>query len=131
VPYGYRVSTRPIRALVVSGSITFGTTYFASVVTAAGVLGGNRDNGVPLAPLFFPVVGPFVAIGTTKSSGVGTLWLVLDGIAQTGGMTLLMFGLFGDEKLLVRTTSRIGLAESLSHPDLLVGAGVAALRWKL
>ena len=62
-----------------------------SSLIAGGV--GVANNGKGFAPLFVPVVGPFIAVGSTASTGAGTVWLVLDGLAQTGGVVLFAYGL--------------------------------------
>jgi len=130
VPLGYQVKTRPVRALVIAGSVTFGVTYLLSLLTAATVLAANPDSSgsKSLTPLFAPVVGPFITIGTVKADGAGSLWLVLDGLAQTAGAVMLIYSLAAEEKYLHRAPQTA--AELLSHPMVLVGPGSTSLRWK-
>jgi hypothetical protein len=131
VPHGYRIKARPVRSLVVAGSVTFGATYLASLLGAAAVVAGS-DDGKSFTPLFAPVVGPFITIGTAGSSGAGTLWLVLDGLVQTAGATMLVVGLAADEKFLERAASGEATPlESLAHPQVMMTPGGAALRWML
>jgi hypothetical protein len=131
VPNGYRLRTRPVRSLVVSGSITFGVTYLISLIVGATAVAQGGDNK-SFAPLFAPVVGPFISIGTIGSSGTGTLWLVIDGLTQTAGAAMLITGLAVDEKFLQRApTGSAGVLEALVHPQVFLGPGSAVLRWKL
>jgi hypothetical protein len=131
VPSGYRLKTRPVRSLVITGSITFGATYLISLIVGATAVAQGGDNK-SFAALFAPVVGPFISIGTIGSSGAGTLWLVIDGLTQTAGAAMLITGLAVDEKFLQRAaTGSVSPLEALAHPQLLVGPRSAALRWTL
>ena len=129
VPHGYQLKTRPVRSLEIAGSISFSVTYLTSILVAAPVLANDPTSGKPLAPLFAPVVGPFIAVGTAHSNGVGTLWLVLDGLVQTGGATMLILGLAAEEKYLQRSAARLDPLDRIAHPDVLVGPGAASVRW--
>lgn len=126
VPPGYQLKTRAVRSMVIAGSVTFGATYLVSLLTASTVLAADSDDGKELAPLFAPVVGPFIAIGTAKAEGAGTLWLVLDGLAQTAGAVMLIYGLAADEKYL----QRMPQGTALFKPEVFVGPKSASLRWK-
>jgi hypothetical protein len=131
VPRGYRVRARPIKPLIIAGSITFGSTYLASVLVAATVLANGIQDGKATAPLFAPVVGPFITIGTTGSGG-GTPFLVLDGLAQLGGMVMLICGAAIEEKYLQRyAAGDVGPLEALVHPNVILGPRYGALRWTL
>ena len=130
VPMGYAVKTRPVRSMVIAGSVTFGATYLVSLLTASTVLAADSSSGEELAPLFAPIVGPFITIGTTKAEGAGTLWLVLDGLAQTAGAVMLIYGLVAEEKYLQRGPQSMGFIETLKRPEVFVGPRSAALRWQ-
>jgi hypothetical protein len=130
VPPGYQLKTRPVRSAVISGAIIFGTTYVVSLLTATTVLSIGGDGTSQFAPLFVPVVGPFIAVGTTHSSGAGTLWLVLDGLTQAAGATVLIYGLAAEEKYLQYGTSAPHAAlDVLTHPQVFMGPGSGAVRW--
>jgi hypothetical protein len=129
IPPGYELKTRPVRSMVIAGSITFGAPYLISLLTGATELAAQGSDGTKFAPMFAPIVGPFITIGTAKSDGAGTLWLVLDGVAQTAGAVMLVYGLVADEKYLKRATQP-GTAELLTHPTVMVGPRSAALRWQ-
>jgi hypothetical protein len=131
VPHGYRVRARPIKPLIIAGSITFGTTYLASVLAGATILANGVDGGKATAPLFAPVIGPFITIGTAGSGGTTPL-LVLDGLAQLGGIVMLICGAAMEEKFLQRyAAGEVGPLEALVHPDVIVGPRYGALRWTL
>jgi hypothetical protein len=100
IPPGYEVSSRPRRGLIIGGAVTLGTTWLLSVLTASIVESIGREN--PLWPLYLPVVGPFIAIGTAESEGVGTLYLVIDGVAQAGGLAMIIAGFAAPETRLER-----------------------------
>jgi hypothetical protein len=129
VPRGYDLKKRPVRSMVIAGAVTFGSTYVVSLLTSATILAADSHSGKPLAPLFVPIAGPFITIGTAKSDGAGTLWLVLDGVAQTAGAVMLIYGLVAEEKYLQRQP--MTFAEQLKKPELLVGPTSMGLRWTL
>lgn len=100
IPPGYRLETRMRRGLVIGGAVTFGSTYLLSALTASvAVDAGGADE---FGPLFIPVAGPFVTIGTAESEGTGTFLLVLDGIGQAGGVAMFIAGLATEEQFLLR-----------------------------
>ncbi len=129
IPPGYELKKRPIRSMVIAGSITFGVTYLVSILTAATVLASDSDEGKKLAPMFAPAVGPFIAIGTAKADGAGTLWLVLDGVTQTAGAVMLIYGLAAEEKFLERTPTKTSALFKLTHPEVRIGPRTGVVRW--
>jgi hypothetical protein len=74
-----------------------------------------------------PVIGPFVTIGTAHSDAAGTLWLALDGMAQTAGAVLFVHGMVAREKYLQRTETSV--LDVLARPEVRVGPRAAAARW--
>jgi len=103
VPDGYHVAQRVRTGLVVGGAVTFGVLYLISVMGAAivhdvnnGV--GGTDNA---DALFIPGVGPFVQM-TKTSSASGNVFNAIDGIAQCGGIAMLLVGLTSPRNVLVR-----------------------------
>jgi hypothetical protein len=114
IPAGYHLETRARRGLVVSGPIIFGVPYLLSMSVAAS------SHYQPDRWLYAPVVGPFVNLATraddcdpNNSSGSSNVtvcsgdsgirfFLMLDGLMQTAGATLLVLGLALPQHLLVR-----------------------------
>ena len=120
IPSGYDLKTRSVRSLIIAGSLTFGTAYVASAIF------GGID--APLRALLAPVVGPFVTIGTAHADALGTLWLALDGMAQTAGAVLFVQGVVTRERYLERQGKKTAL-DVLAHPQIVVGPRAAAARW--
>ncbi|MBK8258648.1 MAG: hypothetical protein IPK82_39065 [Polyangiaceae bacterium] len=105
IPAGYHLRTRVRRGLVGGGAGLLGGMWLLSVIV--GAVGSSADeavtgNGDEWVPMYIPIAGPFVAIGTVGSSGAGTAFLMLDGIAQAGGAAMLILGIAMPEKKLVR-----------------------------
>jgi hypothetical protein len=84
---------------VIGGVATFGAMYLLSVFVASIADAANQDE---FTPLFIPVAGPFVTLGTADHEGGGTFFLVLDGVAQAGGLAMFIAGLAFPRKVLVR-----------------------------
>jgi hypothetical protein len=113
IPPGYHIETRARRGLVVSGPIIFGVPYLLSMSVAAS------SKYQPDRWLYAPVFGPFVNLASRSddcnpntgsgsnfvctSNDSGTrFFLMLDGLMQTAGATLLILGLALPQTLLVR-----------------------------
>lgn len=105
IPEGYHVETRARRGLIIGGAVTFGVTYLLSVLvglsaeTADVASGGTGES---FTPLYIPLAGPFVTIGTAEAKGGGIFVLMLDGVAQVAGATMLIGGLASPATKLVR-----------------------------
>ena len=101
IPEGYHLRTRVRRGLVGGGAGVFGGLWLISVLVGAT---GSADYGSDdrWVPLFIPIGGPFAAIDTLRSDSLGTLALVLDGVGQIGGLTMLIIGIAVPQKQLVR-----------------------------
>ena len=96
VPAGYRVERSSKRALVL-GAMTLGMTWAASASVGALML---QDPALSV-PLFIPVVGPFIEVGTftyryrnEPSWGVALadVAFLLDGFVQATGLVLVILG---------------------------------------
>ena len=124
IPQGFTVRSRANRSLLIAGSITFGAPYIISALIAATVVSADSNDGGQFAPLFAPIVGPFITIGTARSEGAGTFWLVFDGLSQAGGAAMFIAGLTMEEKYLQRTPPRASL-----KPDVQVNPGGMKLKW--
>jgi hypothetical protein len=101
IPPGYHRETRVRKGLVITGAILFGVPYLYSAGGAA--LGsdayGSRDN--KLAALWVPCLGPFIEMGQTDSASARYI-LALDGLAQSAGMAMFIYGLAVPKNVLVR-----------------------------
>ncbi|MEJ7732346.1 MAG: hypothetical protein WKG00_24470 [Polyangiaceae bacterium] len=100
VPPGYHVDTRIRKGLLIGGAVTFGALYLISAATASAAQ--DAGSGDEFTPLYIPAVGPFVTIGTTNAEGLGTFLLIVDGVAQSGGLLMAVLGLALPETLLER-----------------------------
>jgi hypothetical protein len=130
VPSGYVVGSRTDRSLVVAGSTAFGVSYLTSLIAAGVAISTNSGSGTSYAPLFVPVIGPYITIGTAKASGAAAVWLALDGLAQTGGATVFVYSLIAKEKYLNRKErDRAAALDVLLHPVLLMGPRLGMARW--
>jgi hypothetical protein len=115
IPAGYHLETRVRKGLVVSGPIIFGVPYLLSMSVAAS------SQYEPDRWLYAPVFGPFVDLATrsdqcnpnvpsTGSTNTvvcagdsgARFFLMLDGLMQTAGATMLILGLALPQHLLVR-----------------------------
>ncbi len=121
VPYGYRPETQIRKGLVIGGAVTLGSLYLisASIGSLANDIDSSSDQ---FTPLFFPVVGPFITIGTASSEGSGTFFLLIDGVGQSAGLAMLIAGLASPRTVLLRND----LAEVRVAP-VVVGDGQLGL----
>ncbi len=124
IPPGFAVRSRANRPLVVAGAITFGVPYVFSALIASVLVSFDSRNAGDGAPLFIPVVGPFITIGTLNAEGAATFWLVVDGLTQVGGAAMFVAGLTMREKYLQRTATQASL-----EPEVIVGPGGMKLKW--
>ena len=100
IPAGYHPVERTRRGPIIAGAIVFGIFYFFSALAAA-VQQDASNNNTSATWLYAPVVGPFVTT-TQNNSATANVFLVLDGLAQATGATLLIWGLTSPQTLLVR-----------------------------
>ena len=124
IPQGFSVRSRANRSLLIAGSITFGAPYLISALVAATIVSANANNGGQFAPMFAPVVGPFITIGTAHAEGASTFWLVFDGLAQAGGVAMFIAGMTMEEKYLHRTPVQASI-----KPEVQVNPGGMKLKW--
>jgi hypothetical protein len=113
-PGRYRLETQAWEPPIVAGAITLGSAYLLSGIGAAFA----QDQGA--LPLFIPIVGPWITLGVEGSSGqfdsagLGMLGavLVFDGLAQAGGVVLMIVGATHRKTVPVNidTTPQVGIA---------------------
>lgn len=117
VPQGYHVAEEGNTALVAVGAPLFGGLYLITLM--AGTVGydeadQDQENAYPgqtfdadenpdnWIPLFFPIAGPFIAMGTLEPRAPAYIPLILDGLGQTAGLVMFIVGLAVKDKVLVR-----------------------------
>jgi hypothetical protein len=80
------------RPLVWAGATLFMVPYVASVLAATTGYLEPADTTSARGFLWIPAVGPFLMMGKASTAGQDAL-LVLDGLAQIGGLTLFVYGM--------------------------------------
>lgn len=96
---GYHAETRIRRGLVVGGVVTFGVTYLTTALVGAGLTDSDVSG---VTPLFVPVIGPFITIGTAHASSTGAFFLIVDGLAQAAGVAMFAAGVALPKTMQVR-----------------------------
>lgn len=102
---GYHPETRVRKGLVIGGAVTFGVMYLFTALAgaiASDVSEATSGSSGDTVPLFIPVIGPFIAIGTLHPGTTGGFFLALDGIAQAGGLAMFIAGLAAPRPVQVR-----------------------------
>jgi hypothetical protein len=104
IPDGYHRSTRVRRGPIIGGAVTFGSLYLLSILAAASAQDSARSEGSnssPDAALYVPGIGPFIQMVSTTSA-TSNVVLAVDGLAQSAGIALLIYGLTSPRTILVR-----------------------------
>jgi len=111
-PDGFVVREQPRLGLVIAGAVVGGLAYLNSSVVGVAIDDGRG------APMAIPVIGPFISMGTLGESGGARAGLMLAGLAQGAGLTMLVFGLAMPKTTLVRyeTPKRDVAVEAKLHP---------------
>jgi hypothetical protein len=144
-PPGYRLEERKGRGLIIAGSVLFGSAWVISALGAGTAVadGGSHSGGE--APLFVPVIGPFITLGTSHNARFDrdderpvAILYIFDGIAQTVGLAMLIGGLSSKHKVYVREeangaewrdpASRSNVDSRV--PDVAIGPRGGSLSWK-
>jgi hypothetical protein len=117
VPHGYHLDYRARKGLVIAGGVTFGVSYLGTLALGAGMKS---------PPLFLPVVGPLLQaalIGLddrehteANFDDIAVTFLVVDGVVQAAGATLLLAGIAYPKKVLV--------------PDVLQASALRVAPWR-
>ncbi|MBI4952543.1 MAG: hypothetical protein HY908_10960 [Myxococcales bacterium] len=116
IPAGYELGEQPQRNLVLGGALGLGLTYGLTLAVGAALVAGDNDGG---AALFAPVLGPFIAIGTLGVTERGAVqdaaraMLVVDGLAQSASLTVLVLGFALPEDVLVRSELALSLTPTV------------------
>jgi hypothetical protein len=78
--------------LIEAGGAVFSTAYVASSLAAADGYDSPDGTSNPRRWLWYPGVGPFIMLGQ-KNPAVADVFLVLDGLAQLGGVAAFVYGI--------------------------------------
>jgi hypothetical protein len=125
IPAGYVKDQRIRPGLVITGAVTLGALWLGSTAIAAHAVYQRDQEGrqvtklddlPPEAALVIPVAGPFVALETMRPGATGTALLVADGLAQAGGLVMLVAGLIDKRTILVRDDRQLAVIP-LVGPD--------------
>lgn len=115
VPPGFQFDCVARKGLVIAGAAVFGATYVASA--SYGIIaiaaGADATAWIPI----IPIAGALIIGIDTKAQGFGIMWLV-DGVAQVGGLAMLIAGL---------SARRLQLAP-LRHASLEITPGGMSVR---
>ena len=106
-PPGYALESRVYRGLVIAGATTFGSLYLLSA--AVGAAFQDERDGDEHAPMFAPLVGPFITIGTVDATGFATFALIVDGLGQAAGLGMFIGGLTAERKVWARKSVGVEL----------------------
>lgn len=84
----------------VAGAGLFGAAYLCSALAAGVGLIADSQGNKDIAALFVPVAGPFMMLAHPPSdAGSGrAVVLVMDGVAQVGGIGMLLVGIVMDQQ---------------------------------
>jgi len=137
IPPGYQVEMRRRRPLIIAGAALFGAGWLTSALTASTVMLGYGKHRSEVAPLFVPLAGPFIAMGTSRDARlddpvtrVNGALLLLDGAAQLTGAALFIAGMATREPVLARTPRSYAPKDASAAPEVLFSGRAAALRWR-
>jgi len=105
IPEGYHKDTKIRKGLVIGGAVTFGAVWLVTVLIGSVIV--SVDEGInsgtsEYTPLFVPVVGPFITMGTANIGSAAYAPLIINGVAQAGGVAMLVAGLAAKKTVLVR-----------------------------
>ncbi|HEY4116886.1 MAG TPA: hypothetical protein VGM56_03470 [Byssovorax sp.] len=136
IPAGYHVETRVKKGLVIAGAAVLGSFWLLSALGGALAIDAGHDHDAE--GLFVPVAGPFVALANETAGSKHLLatvqfCYVLDGLAQSAGLLMLVGGIVFPSQKLVRdeVALDVGGTKVRFHPtpmrvgDNSVGFGLA------
>jgi len=125
IPRGYHPAERARKGLIVGGAVTFGVMYFITLLVAAANSDSASKSGTssPTDALYVPAIGPFIQM-TKSSSATANVFLLIDGIAQTGGVVMFIAGFTLPKAVLLRDADS-GKPKLVAAP--LVGPGMSGL----
>lgn len=106
IPQGYHLQSKVRGGLIGGGAGLLGGLWIISIITGAIGNAGNNLVGSEerWTPMYIPIVGPFVTMGTAAPNlgGDGVALLAIDGIGQLGGAAMIVLGIAVPRKRLIR-----------------------------
>jgi hypothetical protein len=125
------------RGLAIAGAAVLGGAWAISALAAGTVLSVDDHGSGGFAPLFLPVAGPFITLGTADSVSfsdnderAGAIFLLFDGVTQLTGAVLLIGGIASDKEYWLRSDIPQQKAAAPPRPEILVGPGGGAVRMR-
>jgi hypothetical protein len=115
IPPGYKLGEKRRSSLAVGGGVTFLSLWVASCVAGGFMEDSARrssyyydeygnpypiSNGNTALPMYIPLLGPIITIGTIHSSTSGTTALFFDGLGQAGSLVMFIVGMAYPQKVL-------------------------------
>ena len=100
IPPGYRIGEKPRHSLAIAGAVTLGSLWVVSCIVGGIIEDDNNYNNDRGWPMYIPVVGPFITIGTAHTGASATTMLFFDGIAQAAGAAMFIAGMNTTQKVL-------------------------------
>jgi hypothetical protein len=126
VPDGYHPVQRVRVGAIVGGVVPFAVLYFISLLDASATEDASHGTNKTADGLFIPGIGPFIMM-TQTSSSVGNVFLAVDGLVQTGGIALAVWGIASPRTVLRRDDPPTALR--LVPRPMLVGRDGAGFGW--
>ena len=125
IPPGYRRTQKARRPLVIAGTVMLATGYGLSL--PIGLTALAIDNDSEYAWLAVPAVGPFVTLAITNHGAPWeTTMLLLDGLTQAGGLSLLIAGFVAKEEVIERNPKSV----ARPAPEFFVGPRSVGMKMK-
>ena len=109
-PEGYVLRSKVNGGAIAGGATLLGVMWLTSIVVGAVAATEEDDQGIDgdgvesedFAPMYVPIVGPFVTIGTVEPGSAGLGMLIVDGILQVSGAGLIVLGIVDRDYRVVR-----------------------------
>ncbi|MBK8254095.1 MAG: hypothetical protein IPK82_15695 [Polyangiaceae bacterium] len=100
IPAGYVLGEQRRTKLAIAGASVFGGLWIASAIAGGFMEDSGRYNGNHGWPMYIPVIGPLITIGTANTSAAGTTPLVFDALGQGAGVVMFIIGMATTDKVL-------------------------------
>ncbi len=124
IPPGARVVKKPKLGLIIGGAVLLGVTWISDWVISFAACDRCSPND---ALGLIPVLGPFIqlAVGLGEPNNVAfyiaTPFLILDGLAQAGGLAMIIIGVLKGKSVLVYDSPDV---QGMILPTVMPGGGM-------